>query len=376
MNIYNHKLFEPFTFPKGITARNKVVMAPMTTWASNEDYTISDEEINHYTARVKGMGLVITGCTRVTPNGIGFNHEYAAYEDRFMPSLKRLATAAKSGGSPAILQIYHAGNKAIPELIPGGDVVSASAVEVTPTPFAERAITPRALTEQEISDIIKAFGDAARRAIDAGFDGVELHGAHGFLLQNFFSPFYNHRSDDWGGSPEKRMRFPLEVIKEVQRVITEHARRPFILGYRISPEEAESESYKIQDIYPFIDKLIEHKIDYLHVSLFNILASKPIGATEGKTIAELVLEHIKDRIPVIAAGQIRKPSDAVKALELGLSFVAIGQALVINPNWLELAKQGDLVNESLSMSRVNDLAIPPKLLTIIEAAKGWFQLTA
>src|SRR5687768_15063750 len=246
MNNQINPHFQPFTFNKGITVKNKVAMAPMTTWASNDDYTISDDEVSHYKARVKGVGLVITGCTRVTPNGIGFTHEFAASDNTFLPSLKKLVTAAKSGGAPAILQIYHAGNKAIPELIPNGDLVSASAIEVGPMPFVRGEIIPRPLITGEILDIIHAFGETTRRAIEAGFDGVELHGAHGFLLQNFFSPLYNQRTDEWGGSAENRMRFPLEVVKEVQRVIKEYATKPFLLGYRISPEEPQPESYKIQ----------------------------------------------------------------------------------------------------------------------------------
>src|ERR1700712_3757836 len=208
----NKELFQPYTFKKGITVNNRIAMAPMTTWASNDDYTISDEEVKHYKARVKDIGLVITGCSRVTQNGIGFTHEYASYDDVFLPSLRKLAAAAKSDGAPAIMQIYHAGNKAISELIPGGDVVSASAIEVGPLPFVHGAVIPRSLTHDEIIGIIKAFGQATRRAIEAGFDGVELHGAYGFLLQNFFSPLYNHRTDDWGGTAGNRMRFPLEVV--------------------------------------------------------------------------------------------------------------------------------------------------------------------
>ncbi|WP_460151706.1 oxidoreductase, partial [Priestia megaterium] len=136
--------------------------------------------------------LVITGCTHVTPNGIGFTNEFAAYDDTFMPGLRKLAEAAKSGGAPAILQIFHAGNKALPDLIPNGEVVSSSAVETEATGFAP-SVLPRELSHEEILDIIHAFAETTRRAIEAGFDGVELHGAHGFLMQNFFSPFFNRR---------------------------------------------------------------------------------------------------------------------------------------------------------------------------------------
>jgi 2,4-dienoyl-CoA reductase-like NADH-dependent reductase (Old Yellow Enzyme family) len=376
MSTETNQLFQPFKFKKGITLKNKVAMAPMTTWASNDDYTISDDEVKHYKARVQDIGLVITGCTRVTPSGIGFTHEYAAYDDAFLPSLKKLADAAKSGGAPAILQIYHAGNKAIPELIPDGDLVSASAIEVGPLPFVSGETIPRALTNDEILLIIEAFGQATRRAIEAGFDGVELHGAHGFLLQNFFSPLYNQRSDEWGGSATNRMRFPVEVVKEVQRVINTYAKRPFLLGYRISPEESQPESYKINDVYPLIDELIKENIDYLHVSLVNVLESKPLNTSGEQTIIELILNQVNGRIPVIAAGSIKTPYDALKAIEMGLSLVAIGQALVINPNWMKLAVKGEPIEEALSISKRAELAIPEKLWTVIDAAKGLFKVTA
>src|SRR5450830_1319449 len=149
-------------------------MAPMTTWASNDDGTVSDEEEAYYRRRAQDVGLVITGCTHVQPNGVGFTGEFAADDDRFIPSLRKLALAAKSGGAPAILQIFHAGVKTLPALV--NDVVAASAVAGEGGPFAA-ALMPRELSGAEILDIVAAFADATRRAITAGFDGVELHGA-------------------------------------------------------------------------------------------------------------------------------------------------------------------------------------------------------
>ena len=118
------KLFDTYAFAKGITLRNRVVMAPMTTWSGNDDGTVSDEEVAYYRRRAKGAGLMLTGCTHVMPDGIGFTGEFASYDDSFTPSLRRLAEAARSGGAPAILQIFHAGNKAVPALVPGGEIVA------------------------------------------------------------------------------------------------------------------------------------------------------------------------------------------------------------------------------------------------------------
>lgn len=374
MTTEKEKLFNPFEFRKGIKTRNRIMMAPMTTWASNDDYTISDDEIRHYEARAAEVGIVITGCTRVMPNGIGFTNEYAAYNDTFLPGLKKLAAAAKSGGAPALMQIYHAGNKAIPELIADGITVSASALELEASPFSKVGGTSHELTHEEILEMIKAFGETAHRAIKAGFDGVELHGAHGFLLQNFFSPNHNRRTDEWGGSPEKRMHFALEVLKEVQRVADQYADRPFLIGFRISPEEING--YALADIYPFIDTLIDAGIDYLHVSLHDLHHNKPFSDQQGsETTIELILDHVADRIPVIAAGGILQPADAAKAIELGLSMVAVGHGLIINPNWVEIATEGVRANEVLSLSKADELAIPKKLQAFIKVATGFFQLS-
>lgn len=372
----NAPLFETFTFTNGLTLGNHVVMAPMTTWSGNDDGTVSDEEMGYYRRRAQGVGLVLTGCTHVTANGIGFTGEFASYDDKFTPSLRRLAEAAKSGGAPAVLQIFHAGNKAEASLVPAEDIVSASSVPVAAGPFNAAGVIPRPLSHDEILDVISAFGAATRRAIEAGFDGIELHGAHGFLLQNFFSPLSNQRDDEWGGSPENRMRFPIAVVIEVKRVISEFAKRPFLLGYRISPEEPEEGGLRINDAYGLIDRLIETGVDYVHASLSNVLEAKPVDGGDDRTIAELIATRVAGRVPVIAAGQVRTPDQAKSALDLGLSLVAVGQGLVINPNWVELSKNGseDQIEVEVRTSKVPEIEIPGKLWGVIQAATGWFNV--
>ena len=298
----HNKLFEQITLAPGLVLRNRVAMAPMTTWASNDDGTVSDAEEAYYRLRARDVGLVITGCTHVQPNGVGFTGEFSAHDDRYIPSLRKLALAAKSGGAPAILQIFHAGVKTLPALV--SDVVGASAVEGEAGPFAP-ALTPRALREEEILEVIQAFADAARRAIIAGFDGVELHGAHGFLIQNFFSPHTNRRNDHWGGSLENRMRFPLAVVAAVKGVIEAHADRPFALGYRISVEEGNEGGLRIADSLHLIDRLIDGGVSYVHASLGNAFDQKPIDGTSGFTVVHILHDRIAGRVPLIAAGQIR-----------------------------------------------------------------------
>ncbi|WP_243977803.1 NADH-dependent flavin oxidoreductase [Vibrio natriegens] len=373
-------IFQPFTFANGITLKNRVVMAPMTTWSSNEDETISNEELAYYRSRAHGVGLMLTGCTHVQPSGIGFTHEFAAYDDRFIPSLRKLASAAKSGGATAVLQLFHAGNKAVPELIPNGELVSASAVAAPKGPFNDGKLASRALTEQEILDVIRDFGEATHRAIEAGFDGIELHGAHGFLIQNFLSPLFNQRTDKWGGTLENRMRFPLEVVREVRRVISEYADRPFLLGYRISPEEPGEGALRIDDALALADQLAnEGHIDYLHTSLYNILSGTSQEDTTGKTTAERFVEMIAGRIPLMAAGEIRTPDEAREVVKMDLPMVVVGRSLVMNPNWVEMAQTGqesEIKMQLDSSSSAKALQIPTKLWEVINATPGWFPVNA
>lgn len=369
-------LFEPLELTAGLTLSNRIVMAPMTTWSSNSDATISDEEDAYYSARVGGVGLVITGCSHVSPNGIGFTDEFACLDDRFLPSLTRLASAAKSGGAPAILQIFHAGNKALPNLVPNGDVVSASAGQIEASTFVPAGAPVRALSADEITQIIADFGTATRRAILAGFYGIELHGAHGFLIQNFLSPRSNRRIDEWGGPLENRMRFPLAIVAEVRRVIAAEADRPFALGYRISPEEPGEGGLRVAESFILVDRLVEAGVDYLHASLGNLLDDRPLDVGDGDTMVERLLARLDGRVSLMAAGQVRTPEQALRARAMGLPLVAIGQGLVMDPDWVEAARAGAAGSPStaLDLSRAAELAIPTKLKAVIANMPGWFAL--
>ncbi|MDY4374990.1 NADH-dependent flavin oxidoreductase [Pectobacterium carotovorum] len=366
-------LLEGFSLGKGVTLRNRIVMAPMTTWSGNDDGTVSHEEEVYYRRRVQDIGLVVTGCTHVQENGIGFTGEFAAYDDKFISSLKRLATAAKSGGAPAILQIFHAGVKTSPELV--SDIVAASAVPSDAGPFAPSVI-PRALTCAEVETVILAFGEATRRAIEAGFDGVELHGAHGFLLQNFFSPHSNRRIDQWGGTLENRMRFPLSVVECVRKTIAEYATHPFLMGYRISLDEQYDDGLRIDESLQLVDRLVDEGIDYLHVSLGHALEACPFNAPDGPKVIELVRDHLVGRIPLIIAGHLRTPEEAEEAVNTGVSLVAVGQGMVMNPDWVKFVqgKAEGKIALDISASDAEQLCIPRKLWRVIEETTGWFNI--
>lgn len=364
-----NNLLDSYTINNKLKIKNKISMAPMTTWSSNDDYTISDQEVAYYQKRNQAVGMVITGCTHVQDNGIAFYHEFAGYDDKYIQSLKKLAQAAKSNGAPAILQINHGGNKALPDLT--NDIVSASPVPTQATAFAP-SVTPRELSEDEIKKIIKDFGQTTRRAIEAGFDGVEIHGAHGFLIQQFLSPFFNRRTDMWGGSLINRKRFALEIVKEIKSVISKSDNPEFILGYRISPDEPMEGGLKVQDTLDLVDELINLGIDYIHTSLF--VAYETTAPGTDKTYVELFSERINGRTTLISAGTIQSAEQARKVLEQGADIVAVGHALITDPLWVEKITSDKNITLNIKKSQISKLALPDLLWQQIESMGDWFTI--
>ncbi|MBZ9687049.1 NADH-dependent flavin oxidoreductase [Clostridium estertheticum] len=367
------KLLQPRTLASSINVKNPIVMAPMTTFSGNLDGTVSEAELSYYKARSKGVGIVITATTYVSQSGKGFPGQFAAYDNSFLPGLKRLAQTIKGEGALAILQMFHGGRMAIPAEIPDGQTISASAV----APVRPGAMTPREMTEAEIQDTIKAFGETAKLAIDAGFDGVEIHGANTYLLQQFVSPHSNRRQDEWGGSVEKRMNFPLAVIAEVKKVVKEKAGDNFIIGYRFSPEETENPGITLEDTLLFIDVLANQGLSYLHSSIMDFWQSSIRNTANTSPIICKILDKIHGRVPFIGVGSIHTPEDAMKALNSGATFVALGREIIMEPDWVSKVQSGKPleIRTTLSKTLGRSLDIPEPLWNAIMNTPGWFPLT-
>ncbi|MBY0095793.1 NADH-dependent flavin oxidoreductase [Mesobacillus maritimus] len=377
MNQQNQAFFTPFTLPNGVELKNRIIMAPMTNFSSNPDGIVTDAEVDYYARRSGGVSMVITACTNVTPNGKGFHGEFAGDSDEMIPSLKRIATAIKEQGAKAILQIFHGGRMCPPELVPNGEIVSASDVPAQRGGVSteEPDVKPRALTEAEIEEIIHAFGETTRRAVEAGYDGVEIHGANGYLIQQFFSPHSNRREDQYGGSLEKRMTFPLAIVDEVKKVVNEHAPADFIVGYRFSPEEPESPGITMDDTLKLVDTLADKGLDYLHVSLGEFFSTPRRGVEDlNKTRIEYLLETINQRVPLIGVGSIYSAEDARKAFETGVPLLALGRELIIDPDWVQKVAEGkeaEIITE-IDKSKQKELVIPDPLWNAIINTPGWF----
>ncbi|NHN35253.1 NADH-dependent flavin oxidoreductase [Paenibacillus agricola] len=370
MNPNYKPIVEPFTLPSGVQLKNRVLMAPMTNSSSLEDGGVSEQELAYYRERSGGAGGVITACSHVSPEGKAFINEIGVDDDSLIPGLKKLSGTIQEQGAKAILQIYHAGRMASPELMDGKQPVSASAVA------SERpgSVVPREMTEEKINDTIKAFGEATRRAIEAGFDGVEIHGANTYLIQQFFSPHSNRRSDQWGGTIEKRMAFPLAIIESVKKAVAEHAKVPFIVGYRVSPEESENPGITIEDTLQLVDVLAEQKLDYIHVSVRGFWDGSMRDETDTKSRVLLIQERVGNHVPIIGVGGLSSPEDVNKALDVGVPLLALAHAIIMEPKWVEkvINDQENEIRTTLPRTAQKDLVIPDALWNMLINVPGWF----
>ena len=372
MNPKYINLFEPFTFPSGVTIDNRIVMAPMTTNSAFENGMVTTDEHNYYKRRSTNLGAVITSCAQVMENG-KFAGSLSAASDNRIESLSKLAKTIQSTGSKAILQIFHVGRMGTSSTLRGEQPVSASAIPAV-RDFAE---TPRALSDEEVRELVTAYGEATRRAIQAGFDGVELHGANTYLIQQFFSPHSNRREDNWGGTLEKRMNFPLAVIQVAKEAIKTYAKKPFILGYRISPEEMEEPGITLEDTLQLLAKLKDQGLDYMHVSVGSVMQSSIRDKNNKKPIIQLIQEQIGKDIPIIGVGLIQTPDDAMNALNLGIPLLAIGRELIVEPDWVTKVKEGkeESIRTEINPLDKEDLMIPDEMWEYISSRKGWVPIT-
>jgi 2,4-dienoyl-CoA reductase-like NADH-dependent reductase (Old Yellow Enzyme family) len=322
------KTFSNYTFQSsGKTAFNRIALAPMTNGQSNADGTLGDDEYNWLIRRAKeGFGIIITCAANVSEEGKGWNGELGIYDDKHIEGLTRLAKGIKQYNSLAIVQIFHGGARS-PENVTGKKPWSASAHSMN---SPQGTIEVREGSENEIIQVISDFVSAAKRAYKAGFDGVELHGAHGYLLHQFLSTFTNHRSDKWGGSFENRARLIRTILKETRAAFP----KDFILGVRLSPEDKGTfKGIDFDESLELSSLLANDGADYIHVSPWDSFKKPEKYLSGTKTIIEYFREKIPSTIPLIVAGEIWTGNDAEKAINLGADFVALGKVAIGNADW-------------------------------------------
>ena len=336
MNKKYEKLFETVTLPNGVELKNRFVLAPLTHISSNDDGTISDVEIPYIEKRSKDVGLAINAASNVNDIGKAFPGQPSVAHDSDIEGLKRLAQAMKKNGAKALVQIHHGGAQALANLTPNGDVVAPS--PITLKSFGQQhEHDAREITPKEIEQTIKDFGEATRRVIEAGFDGVEIHGANHYLIHQFVSPYYNRRNDEWSD----HMKFPTAVIDEVLKAKSEYASDDFIVGYRLSPEEAESPGISMEITEQLINTITEKSIDYVHISLGDIHSTTREGKYAGQERLKLIQQWVDGRIPVIGVGSVFTADDALDAIEsTGVELVALGREILLDYNFISKIQEG------------------------------------
>ncbi|MCG2001934.1 NADH-dependent flavin oxidoreductase [Staphylococcus epidermidis] len=359
MNNKYEPLFKSLTLPNGVEVRNRFVLAPLTHTSSNDDGTISDIELPYIEKRSKDVGIAINAASNVNDVGKAFPGQPSVAHDSDIEGLKELAQVMKKNGAKAIVQIHHGGAQALPELTPDGDVVAPSAISLKSFGQQEEH-DAREMTAEEIEQTIRDFGEATRRAIEAGFDGVEIHGANHYLIHQFVSPYYNRRNDVWADN----YKFPVAVIDEVVKAKKTHANDDFIIGYRLSPEEAESPGISMEITEELIHQIANKPLDYIHVSLMDVNSVTREGKYKGENRLKLIHQWINGRMPLIGIGSVFTAEDALNAVEnIGVEFVALGREILLDYDFVAKIKEGreDEIINAFDPNREDQHYLTPNL---------------
>ena len=335
------RLFEKYTLNNNLEVPGRLVVAPLTLRSSNPDGSINDGERNYLKSRAKGIGLYILGSAAVSQEGISFINQPRAISEKDLPSLKERAQIIKSQGALAINQIQHGGLLSNKEYS-GLDPLAPSA-EVANEALKARGLYKapiKEFTNEDILSLIKKFAYATELSIKAGYDGVEIHGANNYLIHQFYSPFYNRRTDEWGGSDEKRMNFPIKVIEACCEVREKLKKPEFIIGYRLSPEEPFNPGLTMDETLKLIKVLVTKPLQYIHISQWNFFKSARRGKGAGEERLKIIHNETKGKVALIGCGGLRSENDLNKALDTGFcEFIAVGGASMINKNLGLLLKE-------------------------------------
>jgi NADPH2 dehydrogenase len=309
---------------------NRLIMPPMAT-AKTEDGCVNQAILDYYHEKSNGgyLSLIIIEHSFISPEGKAHPGQLSVADDHVLEGLRSLADVIHQNGSKAVVQISHAGSGTKQEVI-GIIPVAPSSI-----PHPLNGITPRELTKQEISEIIQAFQEAARRVKVAGFDGVEIHSAHGYLLNQFFSPLTNKRTDEYGGTIHNRIRLHLEVIKAVRDAVG----NDFPLLLRLGASDYKEGGITIEDSRMAAEEFEKAGIDILDITGSFLGFNAPPGSS-GQGYFSPLTEAIKQvvSIPVILTGGITEPQVAEQLLAAGKAdLIGVGRALLKDSQWAKKA---------------------------------------
>jgi 2,4-dienoyl-CoA reductase-like NADH-dependent reductase (Old Yellow Enzyme family) len=352
-------LFSPLVFRNGLSAKNRVVLAPLTNKQSHADGTLSEDELHWLSRRAAGgFGTVMTCATHVAKDGQGWPGELGTFDDMHLPGLTKLASSLHAHGSLAIAQIFHGGARA-DRGVNQARAWSASANERENT---------RAATQADLERVIAQFAAAAVRAKKAGFDGVEIHGAHGYLLTQFLSRTLNQRTDRWGGSLENRARLIREVIRAVRAAVD----GTFAVGVRLSPENyASLQGLDLDESIQTAQWLAQDGVDFVHLSLWRALLHSQ-KRPEMSTISAF-RAALPGELPLLVAGAIWTRQGAEEVLARGADGVALGRVAIIQPDWPLHAQDPNFrpLRPPVSPEHLRNAGLSPSFISYMRAWEGF-----
>lgn len=328
-------LFAPLSFAHGPAMKNRFMLAPLTNLQSHPDGTLSDDEFKWLTYRAKGgFGLTMTCAAHVQAVGQGFPGQLGVFGDQHLPGLTRLAAAIKAAGSVSAVQLHHAGNRSPKDLV--GQPVC---------PSDDPETGARGLSLGEVEQLVEDFVAAAVRSEKAGFEGVEIHGAHGYVLAQFLSPEINKREDRYGGSVENRARIIFEILDGVRA----RCGANFQVGLRLSPERF---GLKLEEIVQVAKAVLaDGRLDYLDMSLWDVAKEPVEEAFQGRSLMSYFTELPRGNVRLGVAGKVTSPAIASQMLDQGADFVLIGRAAILHHDFPERARDPAFTPVALPVTR-------------------------
>lgn len=304
--------------------RNRLVVAPMQQNKGSIDGFAAEFHQKHYSDMADKVGLVIIESTAVSPNGRLYLDDIGIFSDKHVEPLKDITDAVHRKNTPVFIQLSHGGRKSA--RYKDHTIFAPSAI-----PYDEQYGLPAEINEKDIDQIIKDYKEAAKRSLEAGFDGIELHAAHGYLLHQFLSPLTNHRVDQYGGSLENRVR----IIKQIGLAIRETVGWDFPFQIRISASDFHKSGLTPGELAEAMNLLNEVQFDAIHVSAGGLLPVSPGNVHTGYQIPYSAIMKQYVKVPVIAVGLIREPDHVEQILQEGLAdLIAIGRPLLENPQYI------------------------------------------
>lgn len=356
-----------------VEIRNRIVMPPMTTRLADKDGRVTDDTVNYYMARVRGgVGLITVEMASPERAGRHRLRELGIYDDQFLSGLSRLVTEIHRGGGKCSIQLGHGGGHTRFDIC-GETPVAPSAIPHPVFEVTNQTIVPRAMTPMDIHGTTQAFAAAAARAEKAGFDCVEIHAAHGYLISQFLTPFENRRTDQYGGDLENRARMGLDVLRAVKAAV----KIPVI--YRLSVDDYFPEGLQYADGKQVALWAAHAGADALHIAAghYRSLPSAarmipPMNYPDATFLAYAAAVKKEVSIPVIAVGRLGEPDVAAEAIETGKAdFIALGRTSIAEPDWVEKLRRGEPARRCLACNTcVNEMRGGAPLRCVVNGAAG------